>query len=49
MQTKTIGFISAVMAGALLVTGVAISASPDTTHLPANSKHGISPADGIVG
>jgi peptidoglycan hydrolase-like protein with peptidoglycan-binding domain len=37
MQTKTAGLISASMAGALLFTGVAISASSGTTHGPAKS------------
>ena len=37
MQTKTAGLISASMAGALLFTGVAISASSGTTHGPAMS------------
>jgi peptidoglycan hydrolase-like protein with peptidoglycan-binding domain len=52
MKTKTVGLISASMAGALLFTGATISASSDTTHGPAKSKHAAlssytAPADSI--
>ncbi len=39
MQKKTVGLISASMAGTLLFTGVAISASSGTTHGPKKSAH----------
>lgn len=48
MQTKTVGFISATMAGALLFKGVAISTSSDTTHgltRSVQSTHAVLAAD----